>query len=144
VADPLYLVTGAIWLPVVWMQARMRDLTAAAVAAGKPFPEQFHRLFRWWFAFGFPVFGVAVAVILRRPDRVPLPAPRGRTAIVDRGVATVLRVCHAERVPVVPRGAGTGAALHHRRPNGVLIDVSKPIPPSAEFAAQYATEALPT
>ncbi|WP_421952882.1 VOC family protein [Pelagibacterium sp.] len=28
-------------------------------------------------------------------------------------------------------------------PNGILIDVIKPIPPSAEFAAQYAPEALP-
>jgi len=30
-----------------------------------------------------------------------------------------------------------------RDPNGVLIDVIKPIPPSAEFAVQYAGEALP-
>ena len=29
-------------------------------------------------------------------------------------------------------------------PNGVLIDVITPTPPSAEFAAQYAPEALPT
>ncbi|MEM1360551.1 MAG: VOC family protein [Pseudomonadota bacterium] len=29
-------------------------------------------------------------------------------------------------------------------PNGVLIDVITPIPPSPEFAAQYAIEALPT
>lgn len=29
-------------------------------------------------------------------------------------------------------------------PNGVMVDVIKPIPPSAEFAAQYAAEALPT
>ncbi|KIC38807.1 VOC family protein [Leisingera sp. ANG-M7] len=28
-------------------------------------------------------------------------------------------------------------------PNGVLIDVITPIPPSAEFAAQYAEDALP-
>ncbi len=28
-------------------------------------------------------------------------------------------------------------------PNGVMIDVIKPIPPSAEFAAQYADAALP-
>lgn len=28
-------------------------------------------------------------------------------------------------------------------PNGVLIDVIKPIPPSAAFAAQYAPQALP-
>ena len=31
-----------------------------------------------------------------------------------------------------------------RDPNGVLIDVIKPIPPSAEFAAQYNDTALPT
>jgi uncharacterized glyoxalase superfamily protein PhnB len=29
-------------------------------------------------------------------------------------------------------------------PNGVLIDVIKPIPPSAEFAAQYEAAALPS
>ncbi len=29
-------------------------------------------------------------------------------------------------------------------PNGVLIDIIKPIPPSAEFAAQYALEAVPS
>ena len=29
-------------------------------------------------------------------------------------------------------------------PNGILIDVIRPIPPSAEFAAQYAEAALPT
>ncbi|MGV6840493.1 MAG: VOC family protein [Planktomarina sp.] len=29
-------------------------------------------------------------------------------------------------------------------PNGVLIDVIKPIPPTAEFAEQYAADALPT
>ncbi|GGB37515.1 glyoxalase [Roseibium aquae] len=29
-------------------------------------------------------------------------------------------------------------------PNGVLIDVIKPIPPSPEFLAQYAPEALPS
>ncbi|WP_230534270.1 VOC family protein [Microvirga roseola] len=30
-----------------------------------------------------------------------------------------------------------------RDPNGVLIDIIKPIPPSAEYAGQYETEALP-
>lgn len=30
-----------------------------------------------------------------------------------------------------------------RDPNGVLIDVIKPIPPSAEFLAQYSADALP-
>ena len=31
-----------------------------------------------------------------------------------------------------------------RDPNGVLIDVIKPIPPAAEFVEQYTSEALPT
>ena len=31
----LYLVTGAFWLPVVWMQMRMRDLAAAAARDGR-------------------------------------------------------------------------------------------------------------
>jgi uncharacterized membrane protein len=56
----LYLLTGAFWLPVVWM--RMRDLAAAAVRAGTPLPAEYHRPFRLWFAFGFPAFGAVVAI----------------------------------------------------------------------------------
>jgi uncharacterized membrane protein len=58
----LYLVTGAFWLPVVWMQLRMRDLAIAAVKAGTPLPAAYHRLFRWWFAFGFPAFAAVLAI----------------------------------------------------------------------------------
>jgi uncharacterized membrane protein len=58
----LYLVTGAFWLPVVWMQMRMRDLAAAAAHEGRPLPEAYHRLFRLWFAFGFPAFAAVLAI----------------------------------------------------------------------------------
>jgi uncharacterized membrane protein len=58
----LYFVTGAFWLPVVWMQMRMRDLGAHAAATNQPLPPQYHRLFWWWFAFGFPAFGAVVAI----------------------------------------------------------------------------------
>jgi uncharacterized membrane protein len=58
----LYLVTGAFWLPVVWMQSRMRDLAAAAESAGGKLPEEYHRLFRRWFAFGFPAFTAVLAI----------------------------------------------------------------------------------
>jgi uncharacterized membrane protein len=67
----LYLFTGAFWLPVVWMQARMRTLARAAVAAGTPLPPEYHRLFRWWFAFGFPAFAAVLAIfwlMIARPD----------------------------------------------------------------------------
>jgi uncharacterized membrane protein len=58
----LYLVTGAFWLPVVWMQSKMRDLAVAAAAAGAPLPERYHRLYRRWFAFGFPAFAAVMAI----------------------------------------------------------------------------------
>jgi uncharacterized membrane protein len=67
----LYLLTGAFWLPVVWMQARMRDLAAAAAASGGALPAQYHRLFRWWFAFGFPAFTAVLAIfwlMIARPE----------------------------------------------------------------------------
>jgi uncharacterized membrane protein len=67
----LYLVTGAFWLPVVWMQARMRDLAAAAAAGGAPLPDAYHRLYRWWFAFGFPAFFAVLAIfwlMIARPE----------------------------------------------------------------------------
>ena len=58
----LYVFTGAFWLPVVWMQMRMRDLAKAAVARGEPLPAAYHRLFWWWFAFGFPAFFAVLAI----------------------------------------------------------------------------------
>ena len=58
----LYLVTGAFWLPVVWMQIRMRDLAAAAATRGAPLPREYHRLFWTWFAFGFPAFAAVLGI----------------------------------------------------------------------------------
>ena len=58
----LYLMTGAFWLPVVWMQIRMRDLAAEAAATDRPLPPAYHKLFWWWFVFGFPAFGAVLAI----------------------------------------------------------------------------------
>lgn len=58
----LYLVTGAFWLPVVWMQMRMRTLAADALRTGAPLPKEYHDLFRLWFAFGFPAFAAVLAI----------------------------------------------------------------------------------
>jgi uncharacterized membrane protein len=71
VSIALYLITGAFWLPVVWMQSRMRDLAAAAASAGNPLPEEYHKLFRRWFAFGFPAFTAVLAIfwlMIARPE----------------------------------------------------------------------------
>ncbi|MFD1702500.1 DUF2269 family protein [Methylopila henanensis] len=59
----LYVATGALWLPVVWMQARMRKLAQAAAAGGGELPRAYHRLFRLWFACGAPAFGFVAAIL---------------------------------------------------------------------------------
>jgi uncharacterized membrane protein len=59
----LYGVAGAFWLPVVWMQARMRDLALEAAARGEALPPAYHQLFRLWFAFGIPGFGAVMLII---------------------------------------------------------------------------------
>jgi len=67
----LYIITGLFWLPVVWMQARMRNLARDAAEAGAPLPPGYHRLFRWWFVFGFPAFACVIAIfwlMLSRPE----------------------------------------------------------------------------
>ena len=58
----LYVVAGLCWLPVVAIQIRLRDMLVAE-AAGTPLDEAaFRRLFRWWFALGWPAFGGLVVV----------------------------------------------------------------------------------
>lgn len=58
----LYVVAGACWLPVVWMQIRMRDLAEAAARAGTALPPRYLRYFRYWTALGFAAFFALVAV----------------------------------------------------------------------------------
>jgi uncharacterized membrane protein len=67
----LYLLTGAFWLPVVWIQMEMRNLASDAAAQEKPPPPRYRRLFRIWFAFGFPAFGAVLAIfwlMIARPQ----------------------------------------------------------------------------
>lgn len=59
----LYVIVGAFWLPVVWMQIRMRHHAIAARDAGTALPPAYHRLYRWWFACGFPAFVAVLAII---------------------------------------------------------------------------------
>jgi uncharacterized membrane protein len=58
----LYVITGVFWLPVVWMQIRMRDLAEQALQQGAALPSLYYRLFWTWFAFGFPAFTAVLAI----------------------------------------------------------------------------------
>ena len=58
----LYFLAGACWLPVVWMQIRMRRMAEAAEADGQPLPPLYFRYLRWWTALGVPAFLALVLV----------------------------------------------------------------------------------
>ena len=58
----LYLLAGAAWLPVVWMQIRMRDLAATAAAQSLPLPPIYWRYLRAWVALGVVAFTALVVV----------------------------------------------------------------------------------
>jgi uncharacterized membrane protein len=58
----LYLLAGVCWLPVVWMQLRMRDIARKAVKDGTELPYTYWRLLRIWVALGIVAFVSLVIV----------------------------------------------------------------------------------
>jgi uncharacterized membrane protein len=58
----LYLLVGMCWLPVVAIQLRLTKLAEAAAEADAPLPQAYHRLFRTWFALGWPAFAGVIAI----------------------------------------------------------------------------------
>ncbi|SFS75766.1 DUF2269 family protein [Brevundimonas viscosa] len=67
----LFLLVGACWLPVVWIQQRLARLAAAAADAGAPLPPAYDRLYRIWFVLGWPAFAGVIGIyvlMLSRPS----------------------------------------------------------------------------
>jgi uncharacterized membrane protein len=58
----LYLLAGAAWLPVVWIQIRMRDQAIEAARLQTALPESYWRLLRIWVALGCVAFSALVVV----------------------------------------------------------------------------------
>ena len=72
----LYAVAGSCWLPVVWLQIRMRDLARAAVRDGTPLDARYWRYARVWFWLGVPAFAAVVAIfalMVWKPVSVKFP-----------------------------------------------------------------------
>ena len=59
----LYGVVGLFWVPVVFMQIRMRDIARVAAAEGVRLPDAYYSLYRRWFVFGFPAFFAVLAIL---------------------------------------------------------------------------------
>lgn len=58
----LYAVAGLCWLPVVWLQIRIRDLARAAAQTNNGLPEAYYRYMRLWFILGWPAFAAVAAI----------------------------------------------------------------------------------
>jgi uncharacterized membrane protein len=58
----LYLVAGACWLPVVWLQIKMRGFAQEAATAGAELPPIYWRYLRYWVLLGIPAFLALVVV----------------------------------------------------------------------------------
>jgi uncharacterized membrane protein len=58
----LYGLVGCCWLPVVWLQIRMRDLAVEATHRGRPLPVLYDIYYRRWFMLGWPAF-IGVLII---------------------------------------------------------------------------------
>jgi len=60
----LYIFVGLCWLPVVWIQTRMRDLAAAAARDGTALPPRYFSYYKVWFALGWPAFAGVFAIFV--------------------------------------------------------------------------------
>lgn len=66
----LYFFAGACWVPVVWMQIRMRDMARSALETGTALPDRYWRFDRWWIALGslaFPAVLIVIALMVMKP-----------------------------------------------------------------------------
>ncbi len=52
----LYFVAGACWLPVVWLQIKMRGFARDAVQTNSALPPIYWRNMKIWVALGIPAF----------------------------------------------------------------------------------------
>jgi len=58
----LYLLIGLCWIPVVFIQIRLRNMLRHAIDSNTALPKAYTQLFRIWFCLGFPAFAGVIAI----------------------------------------------------------------------------------
>jgi uncharacterized membrane protein len=84
----LFALTGACWIPVVFIQYRLRDLAIGA-ASFQALPQEFHRLMWRWMVLGVPAFSAVLLIVV--------------LMVTHFGVATSLERYGGELVPGADR-----------------------------------------
>ncbi|MEW6706785.1 MAG: DUF2269 domain-containing protein [Pseudomonadota bacterium] len=60
----LFVLAGACWLPVVWLQIQMARMAQQALQTGQPLPERYWRFAKTWELLGYPAFVAMVVVFV--------------------------------------------------------------------------------
>jgi len=69
----LFVIAALCWLPVVWLQMRLRDIAVEAAEAGTELPPRYAATLAWWAALGVPALVSFLAIFYMMVSRrVPL------------------------------------------------------------------------
>lgn len=61
----IYILAGLCWVPVVFIQIRLKNMLVQAARTNTVVPAQYDRLFKVWFALGWPAFiGLVIVFFL--------------------------------------------------------------------------------
>jgi uncharacterized membrane protein len=67
----LYVLIGACWLPVVWLQIQLWRIAKDCLEKNLPLPDRYFSYLRYWFALGWPAFTAVLAIfylMIFKPD----------------------------------------------------------------------------
>jgi uncharacterized membrane protein len=62
IAVSLYFFAGVCWVPVVWMQIKMRDMAKRASEKNEPLPDRYWAYDRWWIILGSLAFPAVIVI----------------------------------------------------------------------------------
>ena len=61
----IFVIAGFCWLPVIWIQIRLKTMLESSVKNGTELPGLYYTYFRLWFMLGWPAFiGLVVVFFL--------------------------------------------------------------------------------
>ncbi|TWI01713.1 putative membrane protein [Luteimonas cucumeris] len=68
----LYIIAALCWLPVVWLQMKLRDIAIDAAAKGEPLPTRYGGFLGAWVALGIPALLSFLAIFYLMVAKPPL------------------------------------------------------------------------
>ncbi len=58
----LYFLVGICWLPVVWIQIKMRNMAKEALDKNQPLPKEYWHIDMWWIILGSLAFPIVIGI----------------------------------------------------------------------------------